>query len=143
MDIIATIGVLVFKNNQEVLLVKHGEEAGHPTGIYGLPSGRIEKNESPVAAAKRELEEEAGLKTLETDLIEIPYDFGINEIKRKKGTMMCSWKVFICRKYLGEIGTDGKETIPEWVKISDLSKYWKIGNLETAVKEGLKYIHNS
>lgn len=140
MQSIPTVGILVFRNNnQEVLLVKHGEKAGHPTGIYGLPSGRIDTGETEIEAAKRELEEETGLKTSETDLIEIPYDFGVNEILRKNGTMFCTWKVFICEKFSGEIG-GSEETIPEWVKISHLSKYWKVGNLETAVEEGLKYL---
>lgn len=140
--IVQTVGVVVFNNNQEVLLVKHGEKAKHLTEIYGLPSGRIEQDEIEKAACVRELREETGLKTSEDDLIELPYDFGTTELKRKKGTMICSWKVFICMKYSGEIGTDGEETIPEWVKIASLDKYWLLPGIRTAVDEGLKILKN-
>lgn len=141
MQPIPTIGILVFRNNnQEVLLVKHGEKAGHLTDSYGLPAGRIDPGENDVEASIRELKEETGLKTSPEFLIELPYDFGVVELKRKKGIMLCTWKVFICTKYRGEIGTDGKETTPEWVNIKDVAKYWLIGNTELAIKEGLKLL---
>jgi 8-oxo-dGTP pyrophosphatase MutT (NUDIX family) len=140
--IIATVGILVFRReNKEVLLVKHGEKAGHLTDSYGLPAGRIEPSEIEVGAAKRELEEETGLRTSVLDLIELPYDFGVTELKRKDGVMFCTWKVFVCRKFTGDL-KGSEETVPEWVKISELSKYWKIGNLESAINEGLKYLKN-
>jgi 8-oxo-dGTP diphosphatase len=43
-----------------VLLVKRGVEPG--LGLWGLPSGFIEIDESPESACLRELEEETGLK---------------------------------------------------------------------------------
>lgn len=142
-DVVLTIGVLVLRNkNKEVLLVKHGEKAGHPTGIYGLPSGRIEANETEKQASVRELKEETGLETSEYFLIELPYNFGVTELRRKKGTMLCSWKVFICKEYSGEMQTDGEETIPEWVKISELNEYWLSPGIKIAVSEGIKYLEN-
>jgi ADP-ribose pyrophosphatase YjhB (NUDIX family) len=141
-NVVPTIGVLVFRNNcKEVLLVKHGEKAGHPTGIYGFSSGRIESLESEKAACVRELREESGLKTLEANLVEIPYDFGITKLKRKVGIMICTWKVFICNKYSGEIKTDGRETIPEWVNVSKLDKYWLLPSIKKAIYEGKKYLN--
>lgn len=143
-DVVSTIGVLIFRNNnKEVLLVKHGEKAGHPTGIYGLPSGRVEVNETEIQASVRELKEETGFETSENFLIELPYDFGVTELKRKKGTMLCSWKVFICNKYFGEMQTNGKETVPEWVKISELNKYWLSPGIKIAVSEGIKYLEEN
>jgi mutator protein MutT len=140
--IIATVGILVFRNkNKEVLLVKHGEKAGHLTDSYGLPAGRIELNEKEIEAAKRELEEETGLKTSTSDLLELSYEFNIAEIKRKDGSMFCSWKVFICKSFSGELKSS-EETTPEWVRIEELSKFWLIGNVDLAVKEGLKYLNN-
>lgn len=139
-----TIGILVFRNNfQEVLLVKHGEKASHPTGIYGLPAGRIDSGETAIKAAVRELKEETGLETSEEDLVRLPYDFGVTEILRKKGTIFCTWEVFVCREFKGEIRGKGAETTPQWVKVSGLSKLWLTSNTKTAVSEGLKFLTSS
>ena len=135
MNPIPTIGVIVFRNdNKEVLLVKHGEEAKHPTDSYGLPSGRIEENETPKQAAVRELKEETGLETTEKELIPLSFDFGVTELKRKKGTIFCTWKVFICPKYFGKVRGEGEETTPEWVEISKLDNYWLLPNVQKAVE---------
>ncbi|HET8884668.1 MAG TPA: NUDIX hydrolase [Candidatus Saccharimonadales bacterium] len=49
--------VLVWNENNELLLVRNWGGKQH----WGLPGGGVEKNESPVAAAKRELYEEVGV----------------------------------------------------------------------------------
>ena len=140
MNIVFAIGVLIFRNNKkEILLVKHGEKAGHPTGIYGIPAGRIDQGETEKEAAVRELQEETGLETSEADLKPLPYDFGVTSVARKVGVLNCTWKVFVCQKFQGNISKGGEETIPEWVKIADLSKYWLVVNTETAVSQGLLY----
>ena len=132
---IPTIGVIVFRNDKsEVLLVRHGEEAGHLTGSYGTPSGRIEENENPKQAAARELKEETGLETTEEELIPLSFDFGVTELKRKNGTMLCTWEVFICKSYRGEVRGEGDETTPEWVEISKLENYWLLPSVLKAVK---------
>jgi len=50
----------VLDEQGRVLLVKRGVEPG--LGLWGLPSGFIEIEESPESACLRELEEETGLK---------------------------------------------------------------------------------
>ena len=50
---------LVSNREGEILLVKRGVEPGK--GLWGLPSGFIELEESPAQACLRELEEEAAL----------------------------------------------------------------------------------
>jgi mutator protein MutT len=141
MQPIPTIGILVFRENfKEVLLVKNGEGSGHPTGIYGTPAGRIDQGETAVQAAVRELKEETGLEALEKDLVKLPYDFGVTEILRKKGTIFCAWEVFICQKFAGEIRGENPETAPEWVKVSDVVKLWLVGKTQIAVLEGVKFL---
>lgn len=54
---IKSTGILVFKGNS-VLLVKHGEKAGHINGVCGIPGGRFAENEGEKTTALRELKEE-------------------------------------------------------------------------------------
>jgi len=61
-NVIKTAGVLVFLGNN-VLLVRHGEKAGHMNDTYGVPAGRLNLSESSIEAAVRELLEETGLRT--------------------------------------------------------------------------------
>lgn len=51
--------LLVAKSTGHVLLLLRGEKCNEP-GTWGLPGGKIEPNESALAASVRELEEEAG-----------------------------------------------------------------------------------
>jgi len=133
MQVIPTIGILIFRENfKEVLLVKNGQGSGHPTGIYGTPAGRIDQGETAVQAAVRELKEETGLEALEKDLVKLPYDFGVTEILRKKGTIFCTWEVFICKKFTGEVRDENPETVPNGLK------FWKLQSFGWSVKPRLR-----
>jgi len=61
-NIIPSVGVLIIEDNK-VLLVKHGNKAGHINDIYGLPAGRFEKGEGDEDCTLRELKEEGGLNS--------------------------------------------------------------------------------
>ncbi|MDP3726939.1 MAG: NUDIX domain-containing protein [bacterium] len=133
---IPTVGILVYKEGK-VLLVKHREGAKHLTGVYGLPAGRLQEGEDFSAAAARELEEETGLKTEASQLIRIPTVYEA-EIPRKGGEMLkTSWHVFVAKEYSGELKASD-ETIPEWVKINEISKLDLLPNTEKAAREGLE-----
>lgn len=54
-------GIVVRIENGKPLVALVKEE---PFGIYILPKGRLEKGEDPEKAARREIEEEAGLRKL-------------------------------------------------------------------------------
>lgn len=139
MNAIATAGVLIFKNNQ-VLLVRHTDKARHLTGSYGLPAGRLEPGEKAIQAAIRELAEETGLITTESDLEELPLHIPHVDIKRKDGTTQrFSITVFLCRKYSGKI-VETEETIPEWIGVKTIDKLALIGHTKEMVTEGKKYV---
>lgn len=139
-NIVPAIGILVF-DEDKVLLVQHGEGAEHLTGIYGIPSGRLEENESEIDAAKREMEEETGLKCSIADLVGYPNNVYFAKIERKHGTDNFKWTVFICKKSFGSIHLS-EETKPEWVKISDINKLKLLPNIGQAVKDGLEFLKN-
>lgn len=137
---IPTVAVLIIKGDK-VLLVRHTEKAGHLTGTYGLPSGRINDNESEKEAAVRELLEETGLRTKEDNLIEFPKNFYIADLERKGGkTLKFAWRVFLCRDYKGEI-KESEESIPQWVEIEKLDQYDLLPNIKNVILAGLKFLH--
>lgn len=134
-----SVGVLVF-DKDKVLLVRHGEEAGHMSGTYGLPSGRLDPGETEVVAAARELNEETGLRSSSKDFIEYPDNLYFADINRKDGSVIhFSWRVFICKEYGGEL-EGSEETTPEWVELSKLSTYQLLPNVQKAALEGQKFL---
>ena len=58
--------ILPITENNEVVFIKQYREAIEQETLE-LPAGMIEENESPIEAAKRELEEETGLAIPESD----------------------------------------------------------------------------
>ena len=139
MNEIPTVGVLIFKN-ENVLLVKHGEKAGHVLDTYGIPAGRIEEGETKVQAAVRELAEETGLITTEQDLAELPLSIPPADITRKDGTIKrFSITVFLCRNYTGEL-ISTEETIPEWADVNALDEYQFLPNTKQMIEEGKAFI---
>jgi len=137
---IPTVAVLIIDGGK-VLLVKHTEKAGHLTGTYGLPSGRIEKNETERKAAVRELLEETGLRTKEDNLIEFPKNFYVADLERKDGKKLkFGWRVFLCQEYKGEI-KESDESIPEWIDIDKMNNYNLLPNIKNAALAGLRFLH--
>ncbi|MBI4096790.1 MAG: NUDIX domain-containing protein [Candidatus Levybacteria bacterium] len=138
MHTVSSVGVLVIRD-KKVLLVRHEEAASHQTGTYGLPSGRVEENETYKQAAVRELHEETGLITSETDLIDYPSNHFFADIKRKNGkTERFSWKVFVCKKYSGQLQPTAEVT-PEWIEIVKLHRYRLLPNVREVVEKEVKW----
>lgn len=54
-----SVGIIPIINNNEIILIKQYRHAVNEY-LIEIPAGKIENNESPVEAAKRELEEETG-----------------------------------------------------------------------------------
>lgn len=139
-SIVPTVGVIVFNDKKQVLLVRHTKAAGNLTGMYGLPAGRLEEGESEKTAALRELLEESGLLAKEEDLIEFPNDIPIANIKRKDGTVAkFSITPFIAKNYLGDL-KKSEEGEPEWVDVLELSEYMLLPNVETIINNAVKYL---
>jgi len=140
-DLIPTVGVVAISDGR-VLLVRHEDGAGHLTGVYGLPSGRINNDESEQQAAAREFHEETGLYAKDIDFTEFKKNYYIADIPRKDGTIKrFGWRVFKVKNFWGELQSS-EETTPEWValeKLSNLENENKLlPNTITAINNSLK-----
>lgn len=139
-NIIKTAGVLVFQNNN-VLLVRHGKKAEHLDDTYGIPAGRIEQGESSIKAVVRELFEESGLITTVKQLVKVPKTY-TTSIERKDGIKTFSLEIFLCGQWKGELRAT-HETTPEWINIEDLDGLKLLPNVKKIVFDALKLKRNS
>ncbi|HVT00972.1 MAG TPA: NUDIX hydrolase [Patescibacteria group bacterium] len=130
MDNITPSAAALVIDNNFVLLVRHEDGADHITGVYGLPSGRVEEGETEIEAARRELEEESGLKADVSDLSEFEGNYYQAKIPRKDGSIVnFGWKVFRVSKWSGDLGSRDGHTTPEWVDIDTLGDLEEKGQL--------------
>ena len=138
--IVATVGVVIFKNDdlESVCLVEHLAGAHHMTGTYGLPAGKIEPEEASVDAAVREMQEETGLLATPRDMVFLKRYFAV--IEQKEGTKKFAWDVYICRRYSGRLRAS-EETRPQWIRMKDFVKINRfLPNVKNAVEEARQII---
>lgn len=139
MDTTFTAHVLIFQNDT-VLLVRHGEEAGHVTGTYGIPGGRLDGSESMKEAAVRELREETGLEISEKELQTFPRNEYTADIQRKDGTTKhYTMHVFLAEQWGGSLKGNG-ETTPEWIRLDRLDNVNLLPNVREAILAAQEYL---
>ena len=63
---------VLYVENDKVLFVRQYRYA-YEESIYEIPAGKLEKGEDPYFAAMRELEEEAGIKSTDLELLNVMY----------------------------------------------------------------------
>ena len=132
-----SVGIVIIQDGK-VLLVKHGEKAGHKNDVYGTPAGRVEAGEGKAAAALRELEEETGLRAELSDLQELPRGY-IADIERKSGEVVrFNHTVFRCDKFTGELRANDEVT-PEWIAVDKISELDLLPNVEDMIKQTQAY----
>lgn len=137
MNPILSAHILLFQDNN-VLLVKHGEAAEHINGVYGIPGVRQNLNESLKETAVREFAEETGLVVKENELIEFPDNSYTADIQRKGGiTKRYTMTVFLGRSYQGQLQSSS-ETTPEWISLEKISALNLLPNVENAIQAAMK-----
>ena len=137
-EIVATAGVVVFDGDQ-VLLIEHGEGAGHVTGAWGIPAGAIDSGETPRAAAVRELAEETGLRVDAAVLVELPTVYEAR-IRRKTGWGRFSVRVFATDRYEGEV-TPSEEGAPTWISVDEIARLEPLlANTEKIVRAAVRLL---
>ncbi len=111
------VGLLI--NSSGEICISKRPEGKHLGGFWEFPGGKVELNESPFDALKREILEELELTIEAADsFMEISFDYP---------EKMVFLDVFRSYRFYGEslqkqgVGKEGQEF--RWVKISDLSSY--------------------
>ena len=139
------VGIVLLNQENKVFV---GKRIDNPNNYWQMPQGGIDKNESCVEAAKRELKEETGVKT--TKIIKEFDDWLTYELpnyligKIWKGRYRGQKQKWFIMKFLGKneeinIKTKNPEFLHwKWINPSDLPKvvvYFKLNIYKKIAKE--------
>ena len=124
------VGVgIILLNNQNNILV--GKRIDNPKNFWQMPQGGVNKNENFLNAAKRELEEETGVKSIELikELDEwLEYELPENLLgKIWKGKYRGQKQKWFVMKFIGKdeeinVNTKNPEFLSwKWIKTSELT----------------------
>ncbi|MBY0462816.1 MAG: 8-oxo-dGTP diphosphatase MutT [Alphaproteobacteria bacterium] len=86
-------------------------------GLWEIPGGKIEPDETPEETLIRELKEELGIQVSAPDLS--PLTFVSHNYEKFHLVML----VFLCKKWAGTIALQENQESFEWVRPSDLNNY--------------------
>lgn len=107
------VGV-IFDSNQRVLLTKRPHQVSHG-GYWEFPGGKIEAQESPVDALRREIQEEVGLTILTEQLeTQIEFDYPDKRVKLF---------VFYVTQFKGTATCLTAQLDLRWIKVTELREY--------------------
>ena len=121
-EINGDVALAVPQYNEKYLLLERSEE-NSSSGEWVFPGGKIESNETPKEAARRELEEETGLKG------EIK-DAGENYIGEGE---LGLWKMypFHIKVQQKEVELDYEHSEYKWLSLEELKNHDTMGQLKS------------
>lgn len=100
-------------------------------GIYGLPGGRLEFDETLPLCAVRELREEAGLEVFPSRLVYI-----VEFLGKKRGRLKHELLYFFKCSYKGVLVEKSKSLSFEWRKPEELrGAFWPMGLLQFIIED--------
>ena len=122
--IITTLGYLINENSEVLLIMK---KRGFGAGKWNGPGGKVKEDETPKDSMVREVEEETGIKVL--DSLELGYIEFIWPDELAANNNRCY--IYLSRNFKGE-ATETEECQPEWFlfdqipysQMWDDDKYW-------------------
>ncbi len=99
----AHVAIGIIQNSKQQVLVSRRKAESHLGGLLEFPGGKVEKNESPPDALKRELSEELNIDVLDiSPLIQIPYNYPNRNVLLN---------TFLVNEYHGNIIANENQTI--------------------------------
>lgn len=103
--------IILFDEKQHILVLKRRPTDVHDPGMWDIPGGRLNPNESPAAGVVRETFEETGISILEP---EVPV--GIHYFTRADGQTI-TMIVYVLRITRQEVVLSEEHTAHEWAPI--------------------------
>ncbi len=115
------VAIGIIQNSKQQVLVSRRKAESHLGGLLEFPGGKVEKNESPTDALKRELFEELNIDVLDiTPLIQIPYSYPNRNVLLD---------TFLVNEYHGNIIANEKQAIM-WESVYSLDvKQFPVANI--------------
>jgi len=104
---------IVFNPSGDILIAKRPSHKPH-SGLWEFPGGKIESEESPFQALKRELFEEVGINITDAK--------PLIKFKHKYPDRVVDLDTYIVKEFSGDAFSKENQTI-RWVKLSDLTNY--------------------
>ncbi len=119
---------LAILREDRVLIMKRAATKDHAPGEWELPSGRIERGESPNQAALREAKDETGFNVEVVTPVDT-YNFlrGAERTESVGITFLCNWLE-------GELVLSDEHDDARWVSIEDAEEYGLPGEISIAVR---------
>lgn len=139
--VIATAGIVAFTSDlTHVLLIRHSEKAGHKTGLYGIPAGRIEEGEGVQEAAIREFKEEVGFEISNAEsLIPVGQTYSAT-IEMKDGMREHALEAFIHILEDESQFAGSEEGEPELILLKDIDSLTLLPNVKAIVSDSYKKV---
>ncbi|MEM5872054.1 MAG: NUDIX pyrophosphatase [Candidatus Aenigmatarchaeota archaeon] len=126
--------VCFLKFKDKILLVKRSDKVSTYPMLWGTIAGGIEENEKPLERAKKEIEEETGLKRSDMKLLKKgkPFVYIDRNIKIK----------WIIHPFLFEIRTDKikldwEHESMQWIRPENLKRYKTVPKLDESLRRVL------
>ena len=133
----ATTSILM-DDEGKILILKRSDKVRTYKGYWSGISGYVEKDETPLETAFKEISEEAGLSKGDVELVKQIDPFEITDYHEG---VHYNWKIFPFLFKTGKkskVQIDWEHTEYRWINPSDIGEYDTVPHLEDVVLELLK-----
>ena len=128
MGTVIAVKAIILNAQKEVLLLRRNDVDSIDGGMWDIPGGRAEDDESLENALRREVEEETSLH-VEVSSLHTGWTYQLNNGERLQGyTFLCS----ITCEYAVKLSHEHSEY--RWVKLSNIDAYNMHENLKREIK---------
>ena len=103
---------VIFDGAGQILITRRPLNVSHG-GFWEFPGGKLEENETPLSALKREIGEEVGLNIVQADFL--------TQIKHSYGTKDVELFVFFVTKYEGSPFCRESQMDMCWVSLDEIN----------------------
>ncbi|MFA5126407.1 MAG: NUDIX hydrolase [Patescibacteria group bacterium] len=116
----------LFEEDKKILLVKDHK------GVWEMPGGRMENDETPEKTLKRELKEELGWENFEIKTALEPWNFS-SEVNATQ--YQFTVKIYICISHENKIMENNEYSEYRWVSIDEIDGLNMRDGYKQAIKE--------